>query len=178
MKQECEMTAVKPGRTSNRHRLVVPVSVVAAGLSIASAAFACAPGPQPVENDTRTLIQSCTAPAASGKVCKAMLDTPPFPEATAVKGPGGSRLIAYVKSGLASGVYDMVFSDSAKVSSGAPCHVAPFTVLAGPLLSDYKGGISPIQGTIPANAPLGAGQVCFAGRATAGSLPAKFKVVV
>lgn len=165
-----------------RFRGLVAGSVPAAVVILASAAWACLPGPQPIgegyADDQRTLLQSCTAPSGSTRPCKAMLDTPPFPNADSVKGPAGSKVVAFVVAGLEAGMYDLVFADKTKVASGALCHDAPLTVLAGPVATNVNRGINNTLGVIPEAAQLGGGQLCFAGRAKGASLPARFKVVV
>lgn len=168
--------------TRRHRRVLVPVAIVTAGVAAASVAWACVPilpsDPSPPPADIRTLIQSCVPPSGATKPCKPMLNTPPFPEATAVKGPRESTLVAYVKRGLQPGLYDLVFSDSAELASGDFCHEPPLRVIAGPIPTNGQHGLSLTSAKIPADAQLGGGQLCFVSRATGSSLPARFKVTI
>lgn len=165
-----------------RRRLLVPAAVVAAGICVASAAWACTPGVR----DEQTKISSCTVPSGSTKVCKPLLDTPAFPNATSVKGPAGSQIVAYTITGSQPNApFDLMFANSTELSSGVPCFQA--TKIGGPSISESDGGIGQTVGTIPANAPIGRSEVCFADSAshTSGThlggvstVPAFFKVTV
>jgi hypothetical protein len=170
-----------PAGSSRRCRLVVSAGIAAAAVGIGSVAWACVPS-----IDKRTLIQSCTAPSSSGRLCKVPIGQPAFPEATFVKGPAGSNLLAYVEGdGMEMGVpYDLLFLGKPLVTAGNPCASSAATVISsgapGPV-GNTNGGINPTAGTIPANAPIGGGQICFAdrvNRSVSSSEPATFKVVV
>lgn len=167
-------------------KLLAPLSVCAIGLVTASAAWACAPGGHipgvspPPPGDRQTRFKSCNTPEGATRPCKAMLGTPPFPNATAIKGPAGSTVLAFVSGGLDIGEpFTLKFASKPQLASGIVCSMAQSTEIGGPTVSDINGALENTTGTIPATAPLGGGQVCFAkaGR-TEGSLPAKFKVIV
>jgi hypothetical protein len=165
---------------------VLAAAAAALAIGAASAAFACVPN-----HDNQTYYGSCQAPQGSTKVCKPMLNTPAFPTATAIKGPAGSRFWAYVTGGpmLDNTPYDLMFASSALLANGGDCHLDPAVVIGGPTIAKND-GIPPTLGTIPANAPLGKGQVCFSDHPlhtnqtgtghliASSSLPAIFKVVI
>ena len=168
---------------SGRRRLVAPVAITALGVAMASAAWACTPATR----DDKTKIQQCSAPNNSttnpnNKVCKPLLGTPPFPDATQVKGPAGSALIAYTESGGAPGTpFDLMFVSSAQLANGVACFQDPSTKIGGPTVANANGGVPATSGIIPTNAPLGGGQVCFSDTAThslRSSIPAGFKVII
>lgn len=146
-----------------RHRFVAPLAVVCAGLSLASAAWACAPVMiSPDAGDATTLFHSCTAPAGATYKCKPTLGTPTFPNATSIQGAARSTFSAYVVRGLIPGMkYDLQFATKSQQKSGIACSASGAVVLNGPVLADPGGAIAPTAGTIPASAPLGLGQVCF-----------------
>jgi hypothetical protein len=166
-------------------KLVAPLSICAVGLVTASAAWACAPGGHlpggsPPPGDRQTRFKSCNTPEGATKACKPMLGTPTFPNATAIKGPAGSSVLAFVAGGLEIGeVFNLKFLSKPQLESGIVCSMEQSTAVGGPTVSDINGALEDTIGTIPTSAPLGGGQVCFAkvGRAE-GSLPAKFKVIV
>lgn len=175
-------------RAGHKRRLLVPAAIAAAALGVASAAWACTPA----ERDSRTKLSNCTAPAGSTKVCKPLLGTTPFPEATAVKGPAGSRIVAYTESGSTTGqAFDLLFADKIDLADGEACFQS-LTKLGGPSITDGNGGIPPTIGTIPSDAPLGGGEVCFSDTASRtaneasnstvasgnSTVPAVFKVIV
>jgi len=169
----------RTGQRSGRRRgLVVTAVAAAAGVGLGSVAWACVPN----ADDTRTVVQTCTAPAGSSKVCKPMLNTPAFPNATAVKGPSGSRLTAYVPGpGMQPGVpYDLLFVSKTQLENGAACASDAATVISSGAgtIGTTDEAIGATQGQIPANSPLGAGQLCFASklRSYSSSTPAVFKV--
>lgn len=178
------------GRRHRRAGVVAAASAAAVSVLVASAAWACAPGGH-TGHDGQTYFGSCGAPEGSTKACKPLLNTPAFPEATAIKGPPGSRFWAYVKGGpmLNNAPYDLMFASKTLLANGGNCHNDPSLVIGGPTIAN-NGGIPPTLGTIPANAPLGKGQVCFSdspahtgkygeGHQLAGhNLPGIFKVVI
>ncbi len=175
-------------RASRRRPVVVAACLAGLSILAASAAWACEPG-----HDNRTLIQSCGAPTGATKACKPMVGSEGFPKATAVKGPAGSRLWAYVPSGpmLRNSPYDLMFASSAVLANGGDCHKFPSAAIGGPVLATGDGTIPATRGTIPTDAPLGKGQICFSdapahtsaaddpGHIIATeSLPATFKVII
>ncbi len=166
-------------------KILIPVSLAAVGLVTTSAAWACAPGGHlpgtgAPPGDRQTRISSCTPPQGATRLCKPLLGTPSFPNATAVKGPAGSTLSAYVGGGLNPGEpYTLRFLGKPQLDSGISCHSGQSSAMSDPRMSDLGGAVSNTGGTIPVDAPLGGGQVCFANLAQSdGSLPAKFKVVI
>lgn len=159
-----------------RRRILVPAAAALAGVAFASAAWACVPA-----SDRRTLIQNCAAPSGSPKVCKPMLGTPAFPNATSVKGPSRSILTAFVNSGLDGATYDLVFVNATQLANGTVCRNGQVINNGStPAVSDFDGGVPPTAGTIPANSPLGRGQVCFSdtSRVVDNSDIATFKVTL
>lgn len=153
---------------------------------MASTAWACTigvPGPPTVSQpggDAQTRFSSCTPPAGATRPCKAMLDTPEFPHATAIKGPPGSTVVAFVRAGLGRGESHMLrFLAKPQLDAGISCYSEQATAIGGPMVSDANGALANTSGTIPTNAPVGGGQVCFAKTgASGGSVPAKFKVII
>lgn len=171
-------------RSSHRRRIAVPAAIVGGALALGSAAWACTPSVR----DEQTRFASCTPPAGATKPCKATLSSEqPFPNATFIKGPAGSRLTAYTETGDNPGVaYDLVFVSSVQLNQGIACYHAP-TRIGGPVTAESDGGRPLTTGTIPSNAPLGRGEVCFSDSASraannyvasTSSIPGSFKVIV
>lgn len=171
------MGNLEQSRGRRRRRAVVPAAIAGAGIAVGSVAWACVPA-----NDTQTKVQSCSPPAGSPKPCKTPIGQPKFPDATFVKGPSGSTLSAYVTgAGMQTGVpYDLLFASKTQLAAGNPCFSLASVVIGGPSVGNANGGISFTSGTIPANSPLGLGQICFAdrSRAVSDSFPATFKVTL
>ena len=166
-------------------RVLTTVSIGAVGVVTASAAWACAPGGHlpgtgAPPGDRQTRLSSCTPPQGATRPCKPLLGTPTFPNATAVKGPAGSTVSAYVSGGLDPGEpFTLRFLGKPQLDSGTSCHSDQSTAMSDPRISDLSGALSNTRGTIPPGAPLGGGQVCFASVARSeGSIPATFKVVI
>jgi len=135
------------------------VSIVAVGLSFASAAWACAPNP----GARQTKFVSCQQPAGASYACKPLLGTPPFPDATSIKGNRGATVVAKVSSGLFPGYpFNMIFVNKKELAAGTSCTEGT-RVIGGPTLAERDQSLPPTTGTIPLNAPLGGGQVCFVG---------------
>ena len=177
MREPCAPSSPAPRR--GRRRLLLSLSGVAVAVVTASSAWACAPtNRQPPQ----TTFDSCTPPPGATRECKARLGTPAFPFATSLKGPQGSTVIAWVPGSMPPGVqFDLMFVSKPQMDAGVDCHNDPSTVIGGPVMSTVDGGISTTLGKIPANAPLGGGQVCFSERPThltKDSVPALFKVVI
>lgn len=174
-------SAMEPARGYARHRrLAVPAAIAAAAVGVGSAAWACVPSTP----DKQTKISQCSAPSGSLKKCKTPIGAPTFPNATFVKGPSGSTLVAYVTGpGMGTStarLYDLVFASKPQLDAGTPCASEASVELAGPVASVTGGGLPHTSGTIPANSPLGLGQVCFADvtRTQNSSIPASFKVTL
>ena len=168
-----------------RRKVVAPMAITGVGMMMASAAWACHPGTpgiglDPTTGDGQTRFASCTPPAGATRPCKAMLNTPAFPNATAIKGPPGSGVVAFVGGGLERGKTHMLrFLSKPQLDSGIACHSGQSTSIGGPTVSDSGGALARTNGTIPTTAPVGGGQVCFADVANmGGSVPAKFKVII
>ena len=170
-------------RQASGQQAAVPALVVSAVVGLCSVASACVPVP----NDAQTRVNSCSPPAGSTKPCKTPVGAAPFPNATFVKGPSGSFLSAYVNGPGMSMimVYDLVFAGGPQLENGLPCRSSASTVIGGPVFGNQDGGVSSTAGTIPANSPLGLGQICFtsvnrpqANTSTSSSTPAQFKVTI
>lgn len=178
------MNAFGESRSSRRRRVAVPAAIAAAGVAIGSAAWACTPSVR----DDQTRIASCTPPAGATRGCQATLSSEqPFPNATWVKGPAGSRITAFTNTGDNPGaLYDLVFVSSFQISQGIACYHSD-TKIGGPVAAEQDGGRPNTAGTIPSNASLGRGEVCFSDSASraannytasTSSIPASFKVIV
>ena len=157
------MGALTAAVRGKRLRLSVPLGILGGGLTLASAAWACAPlVPIPDGGEAKLTINSCTAPPGATSKCKPVYGTPRFPSATSVQGPAGSTLTASVFRGLIPGMkYDLQFTTKPQRKSGIACYSHEALVIGGPAVADAGGAVSRVPGTIPANAPLGLGHVCF-----------------
>jgi len=168
-----------PRSSELRHwrAVVVPAAIAAGVVGLASVAWACVPG-----TDVRTLVRSCAAPGGSASACKTPTGRPSFPNATVVQGPAGSSILAYVKGpGMRTGMpYDLVFIGKPLVANRTPCWSSATVISTSPAVGTTNDGINITAGKIPADAPLGGGQVCFTDttRRLSSSDPAIFKVIV
>jgi len=180
------MNELKVSGRNRRRRVSVGFSIAAGGVALASAAWACSPEPPP----SNTQLSSCSKPASSTTPCQPVLGTPAFPNANSVKGPAGSRVVAFTQGSSqdkAGQPFDLMFTSKPQIAAGVACGAAGSAKIAGPVSAGAftPWAIPSASGVVPTNAPLGGGQLCFTRSGTAGAPvnpgttpPALFKVVV
>lgn len=103
--------------TTSRSRQLLTIVVGVATLATATPASASHIG-----RDGATRFSSCAPPSGSIRLCKPLLNTPPFPEATHIKGPSGSTIVAYAEDGSRPGsAWDLMFANSQDRAGGGLC---------------------------------------------------------